>query len=231
MAPLARVVARDRVCVGHDEVLDAERVARGRAEPEHVPDVVERRAHRRQEHRAPLVRAVGAPARRAVGLVDRAVGAEPRGVPAAAREAPPAADPVAAVRRDRARARPRPPDEDRARIVAEDLARHVRAQVGRDHRAPRRLAEAPRRARVGLCDRLDDLHERDGIDLGAAERGGEQEAEQPGVVERRDDRLGEPALPVGLVRGRGDRGRQAPRRLQIPAHRGRGLARRGGATS
>ncbi len=46
---------------------------------------------------------------------------------------------------------------------------------------------------------LDDPDEREGIDLAAVEEAGQQQAEQRGVVERAQHRLGQAALLLGLL--------------------------------
>lgn len=48
-------------------------------------------------------------------------------------------------------------------------------------------------------DLLDHLDEGDRVDLAAVEEGGEEEPEEGGVVERAQDRLGEPPLLLGAL--------------------------------
>ncbi len=83
------------------------------------------------------------------------------------------------------------------------------------------MAEAPRGAGIGYGDCLDDLDEAAGIELGAAERARQQEAVEPGLVEERDQLLGQPALGLDALGESGDLGREAARpREAIAAHRG-----------
>ena len=151
-----------------------------------MPDVEDRRLSDREEHGAPLGRAVSGASARAVLVVDRAIAAEPRGVTASAGEAPRAAHPVAAVDHHRARLGPRSPREDRAGRT-EYLLRRRRGQIRRRHRASGGLTETPGRAGIGPGNLQDDLRKRAGIDLAATEGARQEHVEEPGIDQLGDE--------------------------------------------
>src|SRR5207244_1000392 len=80
LATLRRVVPRHRVRLRHEEIAHRVRIAGGSPQTDDAPDVGHLSAAGRKQHGPALVAAVRAPARGAVGLVDRAIAAEPRGV-------------------------------------------------------------------------------------------------------------------------------------------------------
>ena len=123
---------------------------------------------------------------------------------AAAGKAPTRGHAVAALDDPRC-ARPRTPGEDAAR-PAEDLARRLGIEIGRGHRAACGLVEAPSGRGVGLGDLLDDRNEDGGKQLGAPQRPRQQQAEEPALDECGDDRLGQLAPALDLVRRSGELG-------------------------
>ena len=172
-----------------------------------MPHVGDRRGCDREQQRPDDRRAVGMLLRRAIGADDRRMGAEPRRLVKAAGERPRARQAIAAVDGHRTALRPGAPGEHRARR-AEHARGGVVLEICGDHRAPRRLTQHPRGARVGPGDLLHHLHERRRIELGAAERARQQHAEQAGVVQRVGERRGQPALGLRPIGVDGDRGRQ-----------------------
>ena len=96
----------------------------------------------------------------AVGFDDLDMRAEPARLAGAAGEIPAPGGPIAAGN-DMRLAGDRAPGED-AVGRAENLARRVGIEIGRDHGADAALAEAPRRRGVGLRHLLEHLHEDSG---------------------------------------------------------------------
>ena len=176
LAPVGVELACVRKVGRNEQIGNLVFVASCALEPDHVPDVGERRAPLGEQHGALERLAVGADPRRAVGLLHQAVGGEPRRMLAAAGERPGAAHPIAAVDRDRS-------PERRARGghragIAEDSPRHLGREKGRRDRAARRLVDAPGGAAIGLGDLLDRLHVHRRLGLAAAARARQQHAEQ-----------------------------------------------------
>src|SRR5436190_14307276 len=82
--------------LGDEQVVDGIGIGAGAAQPNHVPDVVQRGAREREQDGADFRRAVRLFARRAVGLGDADMGAEPVGLADAGSEFPARVGAVAA---------------------------------------------------------------------------------------------------------------------------------------
>ena len=210
IAPLGRLVARQRMGLRHEEVLHGIGIAAGPAQADHVPDLLQRRLRRREEHR-PRHRLSLRPAPLPpVRLAHHAMRAEPCRVVPAAGEGPFAADPVPALDRNGLSAVAGAPGEDRLRLAAKNLLRRLRRKESRDRCAHIVLPEAPGRARVDRGDRLEDRREGRRIDLGAVEGARDQQAEQPRRPEIGDQPLRQPLLVLDLRRRGRDPRRQRP---------------------
>src|SRR5205823_14629512 len=114
------VVARRRMALRYEKVLDRVAVAAGALEADHVPDVGHPGLRFGEQHRADDRAAVGVEERRLVRRDDRDMAAEPGGVVAAAGKAPGRGHPVAALDDPRLSGS-RAPGEDAAGS-AKDLA-------------------------------------------------------------------------------------------------------------
>ena len=104
-------IAPSRIGLRHEQLVHLVGIAAGAAQPDHVPDVVERRLVLAEQHGAQHRAALLVEARLAVGLDHRAMAAEPRAMLAAAGKAPAAVDDIAAVDDDRFGARRRAPGD------------------------------------------------------------------------------------------------------------------------
>ena len=80
---------------------------------------------------------------------------------------------------------------------------------------PVALAEAPSGARIVLGHFLDDLNIDRGRQLGAAERTRQQQAKQPALDQRFDDRLGKFAAKLDFLGRRVELGTKLPRALDM----------------
>jgi hypothetical protein len=91
--------------------------------------------------------------------------------------------------------------------VARDLCRHPR-RVGGEHAA---LVDDPGRAGVGLAELFDHLDVGGQVELGTAERAGEDHVKQAGVGQCGEQRFGQLTFGLGLVSRGADLGRQPAR--------------------
>ncbi len=151
------------------------------------------------QHGALLVHAARLELRRAVGLEDRAMRAEPGGVTAAGGERPYPGHPITTVAFDRLDLGAGAPGQHRARIVAEDRARHRQVEIGRRHRAAAGLAETPGGRAVGARDGLDHMEEGDGVGLDPVRRARQQQAEQFRLVQAVEQGRRQPPATLDLV--------------------------------
>src|SRR6516164_6022025 len=140
--------------------------------------------------------------------------AKPRRMMAPAGKAPRPGQPVSARDSPRFGRAGRTPGND-APLRAKDLLRHLRIEKGRSHRATGSLAQAPRGAGVVLRHLLDDLHIHSRGQLRAAEGTGQQQAKEPALDERLDDRLGKLAAALDFFGSRVELGTKLPRALDV----------------
>ncbi len=106
----------------------------------------------------------------------------------------------------------RAPGQNAGRHI-ENLARRVRLEIGRRHRADGALAEAPRRGGIGLRHFLQHLHEDLGRHLGAAKALRQQRAIKPVFDQGGNHGRRETPRPLDLVGLALDQRRQRPRAL------------------
>lgn len=179
----------------------------------------------REQHQA-HVGAAGGRAHDVLAVGDETAHHEPVGVRAAARERPAAADEEVLAVGQRAPARREHAADDLP--VAVDLRGRLGLQVGGEHPAGPADGDDPCRRGVGAREGPDGVEEVLGRGLEPPERGGDEGAEQAGVPERRDDRLGEAPVRVagrGVLGGEGGEGRevccQAGHRRTLPPTGGR----------
>ena len=78
-------------------------------------------------------------------------------------------------------------------------ARHLGIEISRRHRTAAGLAQTPGDAGIVLGDFLDDRDVGRGRQFGAAERTGQQQAEQSTLDQRLDDRFGQVAAPLDFL--------------------------------
>src|SRR5208283_3834810 len=108
----------------------------------------------------------------------------------------------------------RTPGEDAVRRT-KDLARRNGLEISGDHRAARRLVEAPGGAGVDLGDLLDNRDKSGRQEFGAAHRARQEEAEKAALDQRRADWLRQFAAALDLGRGGGEVGGEVARPLEV----------------
>ena len=178
VAAQRRILARAGEGLGHEDV-GAGVAFRGRAaHAERVPVVDRRRLGLGHQHRAHGRPAEAVEAQRAVGLDDVAVGADPGGLAVARREMPFAGDAIAAGRGDELVLVGRSPGDQAARIAV-DRARRLERDEGRDQGRAVGHEHVPAQRAVVAGDLLDRRDIDPGLDLLAAQRARQQQAEQP----------------------------------------------------
>ena len=204
-APQRTVVARrleertGRQLLGHRHGLGDDVVAAGGAQPHHVPVVDDLAGRRGEPRQAPVGPALGDHPR-GVAVEDEAAHGEPLGVSAPARERPASRHRVPA-RIDRHE--PTDGREHRRRreigVGAEGLPRHRGLQPRRERRSTGTDGGRPAGRAVGPAQLLDQLHERQRLELETAQRPGLQGAEQPRASEAVDQVDGHGAGAFGLA--------------------------------
>ena len=142
-----------------------------------------------------------------------------------ARERPIPGDAIAALHRDGAGIRAMPHGEDGPPIV-KDLGADLWIEQYREHGAHSRLAQAPGGAGIGLGDLLHHLEKNERFDFLSTECCGQQETEQPSLMQRGDEVVGQPATAFDLVGRGGDIGNELAGGFE--RGRRRDNARRGG---
>jgi hypothetical protein len=198
LAPFLLDVARRRVGVGDEQVLDRVAVAAGATQAEHVPVVDDLGLAAQEDERAVVGPAV-ADVRRAVGVLHGAVGAQHPGVAPAARKAPGAGQAIATLDADRlALVVARAPRQAGIGTVEHRRRRLVRHRGGRGRHRHVRLVDEPGRAGVSPGQRLVGLAVVDERHLLPAHALGQQQAQQVLAGKCCDHLLGELAAAVHL---------------------------------
>ena len=201
LAAQRRVLARGAERLGHEQIVDGVGVRRRAAQPDRLPGVEQGRLSSRKQQRADRGPAEAVEPQRAVRFEHMAVRAHPAGLPAAAGEIPLAGQAIAAVNRLRARSVWRSPGHDAARI-GEDGAIDRGLQIGGDQGGTVGDEYVPRDRGVVPGELFDRRHVDRRLRLVATSRARQQHAEQPGVMEPPQQRLGDAPRALDLV-GRG----------------------------
>jgi hypothetical protein len=182
---------RERPVLGDEDLVGDQRVAASALHAGYEPRVLDRQVgHRR--HRQRLVDHLAA----LVG--DQHADQRPVGVQAARRVGPASGDLVAAVDLADVRRWVQDAGDARARVLAPDVLLGLVGEHAAQPVADVDERQHPPRRAVALADRRGDLHLGPDRDLVAAEAPRHRDLEQPGVGERLDALVGDPALGVGL---------------------------------
>ena len=158
--PAFRVdIPAHRVGFRNEKIADGIGVTAGAAQPDHIPGLDPGDLILAEQH-GPLDQgAVGILQQRAVRKLNMAMSADPGRVVPATSKTPLAGDFVATGHDFGAALLLKSPGQHAPGVIAPDLSRDLRRDIGRRHRASAGLSHAPCRGRIGRRHRLHDLHE------------------------------------------------------------------------
>jgi hypothetical protein len=199
LAPQLRVLAGRTEFLGHEQIVHTVRIRGRAAQADRVPGIKQGRLLDRKQPGAEGRSAKAVEPQRAVGLDDAAVRAHPARMTAAARKAPLPGHAISARRRLGDAVVGRTPGAGRTR-GAENLARDLTVEIGRDERCAVGDRQAPANRAVMARRRLDHARIGDRIDLVTADRQRQQHAEQACVVQPGQQRLRNAPRPLDRVR-------------------------------